>query len=85
MDIKFDIKKDSNRGYIVVRVNGEYAQHAHVSSINGCRQLINLINNKLLPTSTYLQGSCHRLLTIDEYSQLKRKKQQYINVNKGVR
>lgn len=85
MDIKLDIIKDSNRGYIVKRLDGEYIQHAHVSTINGARQLINLINNGLLPTSKYLQTSCSRLLTESEYNSLKQRKQRYFNVNKGLR
>lgn len=85
MQIKLDIIKDSNRGYIVKRTDGDYSQHAHVSTINGARQLINLINAGLLPTSKYLQGSCSRLLTRDEYRGLRQKKQRYININNGAR
>lgn len=85
LQIKLDIIKDSNRGYIVKRLDGEYSQHSHVSSMNGARLLINMIRNNRLPTSEYLQTSCHRLLTDIEYNQLKRKKQQYVNVNKGIR
>jgi hypothetical protein len=85
LNIEFDIKKDSNRGYIVIRADGEYSQHAHVSSLNGARQLINFINLRLLPTSKYLQKSCSRLLTEEEYKGLRQRKQRYINVNRGVR
>ena len=84
-DIRFDIIPDSNRGYIVRRVGGEYSQHSHISTINGCRKLINLIQLGLLPTSRYLQVSCSRLLTEEEYKVLKQKKQRYININKGIR
>lgn len=83
--IKFDIKRDGNRGYIVLRVDGDYRQHAHISTLNGCRMLINLINAGLLPTSRYLQIACSRLLTEEEYRGLKQKKQRYVNVNRGVR
>jgi hypothetical protein len=65
--IEFDIKKDSNRGYLVIRIDGEYEQHAHLSTINGCRLLIHMINSGRLPKSKYLQISCSRLLTDDEY------------------
>ena len=85
LQIQLDIIKDSNRGYIVRRLGGEYSQHAHVNTINGCRMLINFIHSGLLPTSKYLQTSCRRLLTEGEYTRLKQKKQRYINVNKGVR
>ena len=85
MQIKLGIIKDSNRGYIVKRIDGAYEQHAHVSSMNGCRMLINFIHSGLLPTSRYLQTSCSRLLTEDEYRGLRQKKQRYININKGKR
>ena len=83
--IKLDIIKDSNRGYVVRRLDGAYEQHAHCKTLNGCRLLINCIHNNMLPTSDWLQGSCRRLLTGEEYSRLRIKKQRYINVNKGVR
>ena len=85
MQIKFDIKRDGSREYIVRRVDGAYSQHAHLGTLNGCRLLINLINAGLLPTSRYLQIACSRLLSEDEYRGLKQKKQRYYNVNKGVR
>jgi len=84
MDIKFDIVKQHG-SYIVSRVDGEYRQHAHVSTMNGCRLLIKFIHENKLPTSKYLQGSCRRLLTEEEYAKLRPKKQRYHNVNKGVR
>jgi hypothetical protein len=83
--IEFEIKRDSNRGYLVIRVEGNYNQHAHCSTLNGCRMLINLINSGRLPTSKYLQISCSRLLNEDEYKRLRQKRQRYVNVNKGVR
>jgi hypothetical protein len=84
MDIKFDIVKQHG-SYIVSRVDGEYSQHAHVSTMNGCRLLIKFIHENKLPTSKYLQDSCRRLLTEEEYAKLRPKKQRYHNVNKGVR
>jgi len=81
---QFNIIKDS-RGYIVVRIGGEYAQHAHIKTKNACRLLIKLIEDNKLPTSYYLQGSCKRLLTEEEYRRLKSKKQNYTNVNKGIK
>lgn len=84
MDIKLSIIKQHG-SYIVRRVDGEYSMHAHVSTMNGCKTLISLIRQDKLPTSKYLQGSCRRLLTDDEYARLKPKRQRYININKGVR
>ena len=84
MDIKLDIIRQHG-GYIVSRVDGEHSQHAHISTMNGCQLLIRFIHTNRLPTSAYLQGSARRLLTDDEYKQLRPKKQRYVNVNKGVR
>ena len=84
MDIKLSIIKQHG-SYIVSRVDGEYPMHAHISTMNGCRLLIRFIHTNRLPTSKYLQGSARRLLTDEEYSQLKPSKQRYCNVNKGVR
>ena len=84
LNIQFDIIKQHG-SYIVSRADGEYSMHAHVSTMNGCRLLIRFIHTNRLPASKYLQGSARRLLTEDEYSQLKAKKQRYVNVNRGVR
>lgn len=82
MKIQFDIIKQHGN-YIVRRVDGEYSQHAHLSSMKGCKLLIRLIHTNTLPSSRYLQESCRRLLSEDEYKRL-RKKQRYYNVNKGI-
>lgn len=76
--LEFLVKQDSH-GYIVVRKNGEYRQHAHVSTLNGCRELIMLIQRGLLPKNRYLQGSCRRLLNPEEYHKLKKPKDKYYN------
>jgi len=75
----FIIKQDSDRGYVVIRKGGEYRQHAHCTTLNGCRQLIYYIHKGLLPKSVYLQGSCRRLLTEVEYAELRKPKQRYYN------
>lgn len=79
MRSEFSIKKDGNRGYVVVRLNMPENFHAHVSTLNGCRILINLIDKGVLPRSKYLQESCRRILTDEEYSRLKKPKQSYYN------
>ena len=76
--LEFVVKQDS-RGYIVIRKDGAYRQHAHLSTLDGCRKLIQLIERGLLPKNTYLQGSCRRLLTEQEYNSLKKPKQKYYN------
>jgi hypothetical protein len=79
MDIKFSIIK-KHGSYIVRRTDGEYNQHAHINKYSTCKLLIKLIHTNKLPTSEYLQGSCRRLLTDEEYARLKsKKKQKYVN------
>ena len=79
MDIKLNIIK-KHGSYIVRRIDGGYNQHAHINKYSTCKLLIKLIHTNKLPTSEYLQGSCRRLLTDEEYSRLRpKKKQQYVN------
>lgn len=84
MNIGFEIKQNS-RGFILIRKGGEYSQHSHHKTLRSCRELIKLIELNKLPKSKYLKGSCQRLLTMEEYNQLRPSKQMYCNVNKGVR
>ncbi|MDF2543473.1 MAG: hypothetical protein K0S47_3191 [Herbinix sp.] len=84
MNIEFEIKQNS-RGFIVVRKGGLYSQHSHHKTLRSCHELIKLIKCGKLPKSKYLRGSCQRLLTEEEYQQLRESKQQYYNVNKGCR
>lgn len=83
LKIQFDIIKQHG-SYMVRRVDGEYCQHTHLSSKKGCKLLISFIHRNTLPSSRYLQISCQRLLTEDEYKRL-RKKQRYYNVNHGIK
>lgn len=71
--------KDHNRGWVVVRVGFPYEYHSHLSSKQGCRQLINFIKKGVLPKSEWLIGSCRRLLTEHEFQRLKKPKDKYIN------
>lgn len=82
MKIAFEVTQNS-RGYIVIRKHGDYSQHAHISDRKGVNILLDCIEKNKTPHSSYLQGSCKRLLTEKEYNSLKPPKQMYINVNKG--
>ena len=84
LKVNLDIIKQHGN-YIVRRTDGEYNQHAHISTMSGCRLLIDCIKRNKLPKSKYLVGSCKRLLTEGEYSQLRSSKQMYVNISKGVR
>jgi hypothetical protein len=77
--MEFYIKQDSNRNYVVARKGYPHEYHAHIKTMNGCRQLLYYIKKGLLPKSVYLQGSCRRLLTDKEYDELKRPKDKYYN------
>lgn len=84
LNIKLDIIKQHG-SYIVRRIDGEYKQHAHISTMNGCKLLVDCIKRNKLPKSNYLKVSCQRLLSEEEYSRLRPSKQMYYNVNKGAR
>lgn len=77
--MEFIVKRDGCHGFVVSRKNKPREYHAHISTANGARTLINFINQGLLPRSVYLQGSARRLLTDEEYQRLKRPKQKYYN------
>lgn len=83
MNIKFDIRKQSDN-YIIIRVDGEYSQHAHLKTLEACKTVIHFINRNKLPKNKYFQTSCKRLLTEEEYERLRPLKQMYYNVNRGV-
>ena len=84
------------RYYLVANTDGEYSNHTHIPvrsrtgerEYNVCKHLIFLIENKRIPRSSYLLSSAIRLTLDEEYkNQLlevqDRRKQKYINVNKG--
>lgn len=85
MKIKLTIVPQEDGKYVVRREGGTRKQHAHISTYRGCEILIECIDRNKLPRSKYLNGSCERLLTIKEYKNLKKPKQKYFNINKGVR
>ena len=75
----FYIRKDSKTGgFVIIRVNGEKEQHAHIKTMGGCHQLMRLIELGLEPKSGWLQTAVRRLLTEDEYAKLKRCKDKYV-------
>ena len=74
----FYIRQDK-AGWVIIRVNGHYEQHAHIKSMAGCQQLLRLIEMGLEPKSDWLQQSARRLLTDEEYQRLKRTKDRYVN------
>ena len=75
----FYVRQDKRAGWVIIRVNGHYEQHAHIKSMAGCQQLLRLIEMGLEPKSDWLQQSARRLLTDEEYQKLKRTKDKYVN------
>ena len=76
----FYIRKDSKTGgFVIIRVNGEKEQHAHIKTMGGCHQLMRLIELGLEPKSGWLQTSARRLLSEEEYNALKKAKEPYVN------
>lgn len=76
----FYIRKDRKTGgYVVIRVGADYDMHAHIKSMNGCHQLIRLIEKGLEPKSEWLQRAARRILYDSEYIKLKKCKDKYVN------
>jgi hypothetical protein len=78
--VTFYIRKDRKTGgFVIVRVGGEYDQHAHIKSMDGCHQVIRLIDMGLEPKSAFLAQAVRRLLNDEEYAALKKCKEKYRN------
>ena len=83
-DMTFEICRDpKSQTWVVYRVGGSHEQHAHLRSRKGCRLLIKLIRQGILPRSQYMQVSCHRLLSPEEMVRLKKPKDRYKNRPRG--
>jgi hypothetical protein len=75
----FTVKRHSKGGFVVVREGFPYDFHAHISTLNGCKVLLDCIESGKMPKSVWLQGSCRRLLTDKEFQELKKPKDKYYN------
>ena len=75
---KFKIKTEYG-GFVLIRVDFPYEFHAHIKTIAGCRAVLNCIEKGKMPKSDWLQGSCRRLLTEEEFSSLRKPKDRYYN------
>ena len=77
--MRFTIKRTSH-DYVVIRIGGTYDQHSHFRNKSGARKIIELLTHNQLPTKKYFKDAAKRLLTEEEYKQLKGgKKQKYYN------
>lgn len=69
LSIKFKPKCEE-RPWLLVRVGGEYEQHAHMKSKKDAVKLRNLLDRNLMPYSDDFKIAAKRLLTDKEYKKL---------------
>ena len=76
----FLIRKDHKiGGYVVIRVGYPYEYHSHCDKMAGAQQILRLIDKGLEPNQLWMQEAVRRLLTEEEYSKLKKRKEKYVN------
>lgn len=87
MKFKYYITTDCHGYKVLWREGGDHSQHAHLRDMRKVHTLLTLIDLNLLPRDTYLQGSCQRLLTPEEYTRLTKSKDRYYNTTgkRGVK
>ena len=73
--------KTVKHGYILYNENN--GTHSHFSKYNTAMTCKKMIERGVLPNNSYMKESCRRLIGDKQFGQL-RKKQKYINVNKGI-
>jgi hypothetical protein len=74
----FKIKRTVRGDYVLIRLSNN--THGHFRHEKGCYDLINLLVKGILPSSAYYRVCAKRLLTADEFAQLRDKlKPKYIN------
>lgn len=80
--MKFSVCYDwKTRTWVLYRKGKE--NHAHLKSKKSCYMLIRFIKQGTMPKSEYLIESCERLLSPEEMVHLKKKKDRYINQQRG--
>lgn len=87
-DHKYTVKENRD-GYILCNNHGEYKNHGHLKKFKTCMLLIRLMENNIVPDSSYLRGSVLRISTDEKYLtkvrvKMNKSKKKYINVNKGI-
>lgn len=88
-DKKYTIKKNRD-GFILCNNLGDYKNHGHFKKFNTCMLLIRLMENYIVPDSSYLRESVLRISVDDKYIQkvkveIDKGRKKYINVNKGIK
>lgn len=84
-DEDFQIVK--RRDYIVIRKNHPYEFHSHFHKYSGARSLIKMFYKRIQPEDEYFNTAMKRVTTEAEFNNFvpQRRKQNYYNVNKGVK
>ena len=87
-DDKYTVKANRD-GYILCNNHGEYKNHGHLKQFKTCMLLIRLMENNIVPDSPYLRESVLRISTDEKYLtkvqvKMRKSKNKYININKGV-
>lgn len=72
------------RGYLLKRCYGDYKQHAHFRNYEGAIRCLDFIKDNELPRNDYFREALKRLLTDEEFSNLREKKakDRYRNVRR---
>lgn len=71
------------RKWMLIREGGAYEQHANFLCKKDAENVRKLIDSNRYPYNKKYKIAMQRILTEEEFKKLK-KKQKYINVNKGV-
>lgn len=87
-DNKYTVKENRD-GYILCNNHGEYKNHGHLKKFQTCMLLIRLMENNIVPDSSYLRESVLRISIDEKYltkvrTKMSKSKKKYINVNKGI-
>lgn len=84
MNLSIVFLKNLERPWLLKRIGGEYSQHAHFYTKKDAVRVRRLIDSNRYPYCKGYRIAVERILTREELKKLK-KKQKYININKGVR
>lgn len=87
-DKKYTVKKNRD-GYILCNNHGSYRNHGHLKKFQTCMLLIRLMENNIVPDSSYLRESVLRISVDEKYlskvhTKMNKSKKKYININKGI-
>ncbi|MSU01958.1 hypothetical protein [Tissierella pigra] len=86
------IEDDYKDGHIIINTKGKYHNHGHVKYLGTCKNLLKMIDKKIIPYSPYLRGTVLRISLDEKYKQRvlskvdkDNQKPKFYKVQKGVR